>query len=321
VQAKAVGTATITATSTSDPTKTATATITVDPGKPDIPTPKVELALTAPTNTSVIQFFGNGTNLGITQTAGPVSGTQALKFSTFDYAKITHGIAANGVPANGTATPATSVNVFTILIDFKVSRLEKYNAFYSICEKSPVELDPNAGDATCYLRPSSEADVNKGDYELGWGIIGISSGGGYSNLLGDYAKTNDDCKVLGPGVTDHKGESGSVKVNTWYRVVMTHQLNGDRCSPAGTEDGAYGIKRYLDGELIHVGGYTFNTRLAMYPSGVLLHADNRDYDENGNITDIIECDEMDIANVAIWDVQLTDGQVKALGKAGEPMKW
>jgi hypothetical protein len=30
---------------------------------------------------------------------------------------------------------------------------------------------------------------------------------------------------------------------------------------------------------------------------------------------------MDIANIAIWDVQLTDGQVKALGKAGDLMSW
>jgi uncharacterized protein YjdB len=122
VQAKGLGEAIITATSVSDPNKKATATVNVYYGTVSIPAPKVELALTAPTNTSVIQFIGNNTSLGITQIAGPVSGTQALKFTTFDYAKITHGIAANGVPANGAATPATSDNDFTIMIDFRVPR-------------------------------------------------------------------------------------------------------------------------------------------------------------------------------------------------------
>jgi hypothetical protein len=73
----------------------------------------------------------------------------------------------------------------------------------------------------------------------------------------------------------------------------------------------------LDGVQIHAGGYDFNSRLAMRPEGVLLHSD----EANGEGVVNGDCEEMSIANVAIWDVQLTDGQVEALGKAGEPMKW
>jgi hypothetical protein len=295
VQAKTVGTATITVAATSDPTKTASATITVDPGKPAIPAPKVELALTAATNNAVIQFLGD-----ITQTAGPVSGVQALKFSKEAYAKIIHGIPANGGGAR--------VNIYTLLIDFQVPAIDAYSCFYSVCDGSPEELDRNKADGTVFLKPAGTDDVAKG-YELGWGIVGLGSGGGYSNLVGNYALVNSDCQKLAPGVTDMKGISGTVKAATWHRLVISYDLStGLRCS----DDGATWMKRYLDGIQIHAGGYSKDSRLCMYPAGVLLHADDQD---NG------ECTEMSIANVAIWDVQLTDGQVEALGKAGEPMKW
>jgi hypothetical protein len=315
VQAKAVGTATITATSTSDPTKTATATITVDPGKPDIPAPKVELALTGPGNTSVIQFFGD-----ITQVAGPVSGVQALKFPKEAYAFINHGIAANGVDVAVSPAVSTRVNVYTLLIDFQVPALDGYNCFYSVSDKSAT-FDRTSilnGDGTVFLRAASPDDVVNG-YELGWGIVGLGSAGGYSNLVCDYAKANSSCPVLAPGVTDHKGTDGTVKINTWHRLVLTYDL-GVRCfdgAGVGGAGAAIGVKRYLDGVQIHAGGYDFNSRLAMRPEGVLLHSD----EANGEGVVNGDCAEMSIANVAIWDVQLTDGQVKALGKAGEPMKW
>jgi hypothetical protein len=289
VQTKAIGTATITAAATSDPTKTATATVTVETGKPDIPAPKVELTLTAPASTSVIEFIGD-----IQQVAGPVSGVQALKFPKEAYAKVIHGIAANGGGAK--------VNVYTLLIDFFVPSLDGYNCFYTT-----VGLDRNVDDGTVFLKLADASNPLQG-YGEGWGVLGSGSGG-YSNLVGHHTEISSYCPLLAPGVTDMVGEAGSVKVGTWYRLVMSHDLStGMRCN----DDAATYIKRYLNGLQIHASGYEKDAKFSMVPEGVLIHADNYD---NG------DCAEMSIANIAIWDVQLTDGQVEALGKAGEPMSW
>jgi hypothetical protein len=298
VQTKAVGTAIITVAATSDPTKTATATVTVDDGVLKIAVPKVELSLTDPGSTSVIEFIGE-----VQQTAGPVTGTQALKFPKEAYAKITHGISANG--------GGTRINIYTILIDFQVPEVGGYSAFYSVCNGSP-ELDRNKNDASAFLRAANESEAATKGFEVGWGIIGVGSGGGYSNLVGDYAATNGDCGILAPGLTDRKGVNATVKAGTWHRLVISYDLSENKRCDSENGTGARWIKRYLDGVQIHAGGHDKDGMFAMYPAGVLIHADDGD---NG------ECTEMSIANVAIWDVQLTDAQVEALGKAGDPMKW
>jgi hypothetical protein len=227
----------------------------------------------------------------------------ALKFSAHAYAKINHGIAANG--------GGTRVNVYTLLIDFMVPTVEGYNSLYSVCDGSP-ELDRNSADGTVFLR----ADVDNSE----WGVVGLGSAGGYSNLVGDYATTNSNCPELAAGLTDHLGERGAVKANTWYRLVLTYDLTSGRCAADGTS-ASQGVNRYLNGLQIHAGGYDKDSRLAMYPTGVLIHADNDGADEGGNPVPSTEVKETSIANIAIWDVKLTTGQVEALGKAGDPMKW
>ena len=85
--------------------------------------------------------------------------------------------------------------------------------------------------------------------------------------------------------------AGSILANTWYRMVVTVK-NG------------YFFKIYLDGEpLLNAAGQPVDGRFALAES-LLLFGDN-DGDDG-----VILCSE-----VSIWDVPLTEEQVKKLGTA------
>jgi hypothetical protein len=125
----------------------------------------------------------------------------------------------------------------------------------------------------------------------------VSELGRYYSFIQTTLDNNDDAEFFlrpagnlgigGTGYSEHVVTAGE-----WHRLVLSAGMGN-----------AY--LTYLDGELIHegnVGSATVDSRFSWLPEGVLLFAD-----EDG------EDNEIDIAEVMIWDGALTGEQVKSLG--------
>jgi hypothetical protein len=125
----------------------------------------------------------------------------------------------------------------------------------------------------------------------------VSELGRYYSFFQTTLENNDDAEFflrpagnLGIGGTGYSAHV--VTAGEWHRLVLSAGMGN-----------AY--LYYLDGELIHegnVGSATVDSRFSWLPEGVLLFAD-----ENG------EDNEIDIAEVMIWDGALTGEQVQSLG--------
>ncbi len=93
--------------------------------------------------------------------------------------------------------------------------------------------------------------------------------------------------AIGLGVTD-LGYGGKCQLNTWHRVVIS------------TDNGCPSV--YLDGEKICQGTTKGNTQWVINANSGLLFCDN-----NGEMA------ELDVAEIGLWDVALSEGEVLALG--------
>ena len=93
--------------------------------------------------------------------------------------------------------------------------------------------------------------------------------------------------AIGLGVTD-LGYGGKCQLNTWHRVVIS------------TDNGCPSV--YLDGEKICQGTTKGNTQWVINANSGLLFCDN-----NGEMA------ELDVAEIGLWDVALSEGEVLSLG--------
>jgi hypothetical protein len=125
----------------------------------------------------------------------------------------------------------------------------------------------------------------------------VSELGRYYSFIQTTLENNDDAEffirpagnlgINGTGYSEQAATAGK-----WHRLVISASMGN-----------AY--LYYLDGTLIHtgnIGSATVDSRWSWLPEGVLLFAD-----EDGEDNDI------DIANIAVWDRALSESEANALG--------
>lgn len=93
--------------------------------------------------------------------------------------------------------------------------------------------------------------------------------------------------AIGLGV-DELGYGGACQLNTWHRIVIS------------TDNGCPAI--YIDGEKVRQGTASGNTQWVINANSGFLFCD-----DNG------EMGEIDVAEIGLWDVALSEGEVLALG--------
>jgi hypothetical protein len=177
-----------------------------------------------------------GSNLELVGTqqaiAGPAAGNGATKIGVGSHFKMNHGL---------TPSPNALVNEYTLQIDFRVTDIGSWRAFFQ------TSAD-NSSDGDCFVDPS--------------GYIGVRATG-YSTY--------------------------DVKPKEWYRLVVSVK-NGVQ------------FRYYLDGELLLNGIIQDVDGRFSLEKTLLMFAD-----EDG------EDNEIECAEIAIWDKALSSGQVKLLG--------
>ncbi|MDP1676043.1 MAG: T9SS type A sorting domain-containing protein [Bacteroidota bacterium] len=169
--------------------------------------------------------------------AGPTAGNGAVRIGIGSYYTMRHGIIANG--------GGTLVNEYTLMIDFKVSSLDKWKCFFQ------TDIS-NTSDGECFINQTAAT-------------IGVAATG-YSSF--------------------------SITANEWYRFTISVK-NGTQ------------FKYYIDGQLINNGTVqAVDGRFAL-DSLLLMFADNDGEDDN-----------IDCAEIAIWNSALSATDIATLGGYG-----
>jgi hypothetical protein len=211
----------------------------------------------------------NATLFGTTSsTTGVTAGDGAIDIATgtASYLSVTNPIGANG--ASGTPT---RTNRFTIVLDFMIPDFDDGGAdngnFTGL-----FDFDNGGSDGDYFIRKQANAA------ELGvstqWNYVGAGA------------------------TTSNNGAAGTVRDNTWYRLVLT------------ANNGVAGESSvFLNGTLIgdHATGTIDNARRSLSTSTALRVFWDNTAGENSRAL---------VSNLALYDGRLTDAEAIALGGAG-----
>ncbi len=207
----------------------------------------------------------NGTT---SSTTGVTGGDGAIDIATGVASYITVG---NPIAANGSSGSPTRTNQFTIVLDFMVPDFDDGGAdngnFTGL-----FDFDNGGSDGDYFIR--KQANVPELGVATQWNYVGAGA------------------------TTANNGAAGTVRDNTWYRLVLT------------ANNGVAGESSvFLNGTLIgdHATGSIDNARRSLSTSTPFRILWDNTATENSRAL---------ISNLALYDGRLTDAEAIALGTAG-----
>jgi hypothetical protein len=222
-----------------------------------------------PANLAQATVGSAATLFGTTSSTTGVTGSDgAIDIATGIASYITVG---NPIAANGASGTPTRTNQFTIVLDFMIPDFDDGGAdngnFTGL-----FDFDNGGGDGDYFIRKQANAA------ELGvstqWNYVGAGA------------------------TTSNNGAAGTVRDNTWYRLVLT------------ANNGVAGESSvFLNGTLIgdHATGTIDNARRSLSTSTALRVFWDNTAGENSRAL---------VSNLALYDGRLTDAEAIALGGAG-----